>query len=190
MADVSTYLNLITSEHRDKPLYTAMVAAIAQCWVDNINLLQSLPGKFDLDNAQGSQLDVDGLWLGLLRTIRTPLPDVFFTLDSDDLSLGLDAGIWFSPISPQWGVSQFDDNSFRLLLRAKAVANRWDGSLPSMVDILREIFAPATVDVVEGDMSIAVTITGTPPSTLFKYLVQEGYLPLKPSGVSISYTFA
>jgi hypothetical protein len=188
MADVSTYTSLIISEHANKPRFRAMVEVITGCFVDNINLLESLPSKFDLDLAVGSQLNDDGLWIGLPRTIRTPLPPVWFAFNTP--GLGVNQGIWFTAITPQYGASQFDDETYRLLLKVKTVANRWDGSLPSMVDILREILSPATVDVVEGEMSIAVTITGTPPSTLFKHLVLDGYLPIKPAGVSITYTFA
>jgi hypothetical protein len=189
MVTVDQYKSLITSEHADKPRYMGMVEAVAQCFVNQQNLLLSLPSKFDLDVSQGVQLDADGLWIGLPRTITTPLPNVFFSFDTDNL--GFDQGIWFTPISPQWGVSQFDDDTYRLLLRAKIAANKYDGSLPSMVDILREIFSPATVAITDGmDMTIDVTITGTPPSTLFKYLVLDGYLPLKPTGVQVSYTFS
>jgi hypothetical protein len=190
MADVSTYTSLIPSQHSDKPRYMAMVQTVCQCLVDGQNVILSLPSKFDINKAVGAQLDDVGLWVGLPRTIRTPLPDVFFTLDSNNLDLGLDAGIWWTPVAPEWGVSQWDDSTYRLLLIAKIHANGYKGTLPEMVDILREIFSPATVDVVEGNMTVNVTITGTPPSSLFKFLVLDGYLPLQPAGISVTYHFS
>jgi hypothetical protein len=60
-----------------------------------------------------------------------------------------------------------------------------------MYDVLTEIFTPATVTITDNmNMTVDVTITGTPPSTLFKYLVLDGYIPLVPAGIKVTYTFA
>ena len=67
MVDVSNYTALITSEHADKPKFMAMVEAVAQCFVDQQNLLLSVPTAFDLDDAVGVQLDAVGLWVGIGR---------------------------------------------------------------------------------------------------------------------------
>ena len=48
MANISTYLNRITSAHSDKPKFMAMVAADLQPFVDAQNLLENLWTYFDL----------------------------------------------------------------------------------------------------------------------------------------------
>jgi hypothetical protein len=189
MANVSDYTQLLTSEHSTKPRFRAMVELVAGCFVDQQNLILSIPGVFDLDTAVGAQLDAVGLWIGLSRVIRTPLPNVFFSFDED--GVGFDQGIWYLPYEPTYGTSAFDDETYRLLLRVKIEANKYDGTLGSLVTVLQSIFLPAVVTVTDNmDMTISVTVTGQPPSTLFKYLVQGGYMPIKPAGVSITYTFS
>jgi hypothetical protein len=189
MITVDQYTNLLTSEHSNRPRFRAMVEAVSQCFVDHQNMLLSLTQAFDLDTSVGAQLDADGRWIGLSRSILAPLDNVFFSFDDD--ANGFDAGIWYLPHQPTYGLTAFDDETYRLLLKAKIAANKYDGTLPSMVTILREIFSPATVVVTDNmDMTIDVTITGQPPSTLFKYLVLGGYMPIKPAGIQLSYTFS
>lgn len=53
MAELTDYTALITSQHRDKPRFAATVAAVVQPLVDQMNVLQSMPDKFDLDNDLG-----------------------------------------------------------------------------------------------------------------------------------------
>lgn len=76
------YISLLTSEHRDKPQFTAVVQALTQALADGVNLGLSLIDKFDLDQANGAQLDAIGLWVGMLRSVKTPLTGVYFTWDT------------------------------------------------------------------------------------------------------------
>lgn len=92
MADIEDFLRLIPPEHRDKSKFVATVKLWLQPFVDNINLLDSLPGLFDLDTAVGQQLDFVGQWVGLTRYINEPL-DVFFSFDIE--GLGFDEGVWY-----------------------------------------------------------------------------------------------
>jgi hypothetical protein len=170
-----------------------LVAAKVQPWVDLINFLESLPQVFDLDTATGQALDFCGEWIGFPRAVLVPLDPVFFTLDDPDnvAATGLDAGIWFLPFEPLVGVTNLPDDIYRSILRAKVGLNRWDSTIGQLVSILVQLFAPATISVTDGmDMSISVAVTGTPSSALFKQIVLAGYLPLKPAGVTITYSFS
>jgi len=187
MADVSDYTSLITSEHASAPKFMAMVAGIAQCFVDQQNLLLSIPDAFDLDNAVGVQLDIVGLWVGVSRNIQTPLAGVYFSLDT--AGLGFEQGVWKGPFDPTTGVTSLDDDTYRLLIRARIGANHWDGTVDSSIDILQAIFGSDTQLFLQdnGDMSIIIGIVGAPPSALFLALLKGGYVPLKPSTVSVEY---
>jgi hypothetical protein len=187
MPDVSDYTSLITSEHADKPNFMAMVAAVAQCFVDQQSLLLSIPDEFDLDNAVGVQLDAVGLWVGIGREITTPLTGVYFSLDIP--GLGFDQGVWQGPFDPDTGVTSLDDGTYRTLIRAKIGANHWDGTLDSSADILDSIFPDGTYAFIQdnGDMSITIGIAGVVPSTLFLALLSGGYIPLKPEAVRVAY---
>ncbi|KWC56580.1 DUF2612 domain-containing protein [Burkholderia ubonensis] len=188
MADLNDYTALITSEHRDKPRYMATIAAVVQPLVDQMNLLASTPGKFDLDVAVGDQLDTVGLWVGVSRRIRTPLTGIYFSFDID--GLGFDQGIWKGPFDPDTGLTILDDDTYRLVIRAKIGANHWDGTLASSAVILNSIFGADTHVFIEDhqDMSMTIGIAGRVPSAVFLALLAGGYIPLKPEGVRVNYT--
>ncbi len=188
MADLTEYTALITSEHRDKPRFMAVVGALVQPLVDQMYVLQSMPGKFDLDNAVGVQLDDVGLWVGVSRKIRTPLTGIYFSFDID--GLGFDQGTWKGPFDPDTGLTVLDDDTYRLVIRAKIGANRWDGTLESSAAILNSIFGADTHVFIEDhqDMSMTIGIAGKVPSAVFLALLAGGYIPLKPEGVRVAYT--
>ncbi|KVU48234.1 hypothetical protein WK69_11030 [Burkholderia ubonensis] len=188
MAELNEYTALITSEHRDKPRFAATVAAVVQPLVDQMNLLASMPGKFDLDVAVGDQLDTVGLWVGVSRRIRTPLTGIYFSFDID--GLGFDQGIWKGPFDPDTGLTVLDDDTYRLVIRAKIGANHWDGTLEQSAAILNSIFGTDTHVFIEDhqDMSMTIGIAGKVPSAVFLALLAGGYIPLKPEGVRVNYT--
>jgi hypothetical protein len=137
MASASDYTSLITSEHSGKPNFSAMVAAVAQCFADQINVMQSIPAAFDLDTAVGVQLDAVGLWAGITRQLKLPL-NVYFSLDT--ANLGFDQGSWQGPFDPSAGLVSLDDATFRTLIRAKIAANSWDGTIPGAAAAYSNLF--------------------------------------------------
>lgn len=151
MAQASDYTSLITTEHAGKPKFAAMAAAVAQCFADQINVLQSIPAAFDVDTAIGVQLDAVGLWAGIRRQVRTPL-NVYFSLDT--VGLGFDQGNWQGPFDPGTGLTSLDDETFRTLIRAKIAANSWDGTIPSAAAAYANLFGA------NGGTPTPVTVTG------------------------------
>lgn len=188
MADLNDYTALITSEHRDMPRFAATVAAVVQPLVDQMNLLASMPGKFDLDAAVGAQLDDVGRWVGVSRRIRTPLTGIYFSFDI--AGLGFDQGIWKGPFDPDTSLTVLDDDTYRLVIRAKIGANHWDGTLEQSAAILNSIFDADTHVFIEDhqDMSMTIGIAGKVPPATFLALLSGGYIPLKPEGVRVNYT--
>ncbi|MBU9468666.1 DUF2612 domain-containing protein [Burkholderia multivorans] len=187
MADLNDYTALITSEHSDKPRFMATVGALVQPLVDQMNVLQSMPGKFDLDNAVGVQLDDVGLWVGVSRKIRTPLTGVYFSFDVG--GLGFDQGVWKGPFDPDTGLVSLDDDTYRMTLRSKSAANHWDGTPGAAADIIDSLAPPGTLVFLEDpcDMSITIGIAGKQPSALYIALLKNGFLSLKPEAVHVNY---
>lgn len=138
MAQQSDYTGLITSEHASAPNFVAMVGSIAQAFVDVQNQLAAIPSAYDLDVAVGVQLDAVGLWVGVTRNVNTPLTGVYFSLDV--AGLGFDQGVWQGPFDPSTGITSLDDDTYRLLIRARIAANHWDGTLEGSAAILALIF--------------------------------------------------
>ncbi|WP_043614311.1 DUF2612 domain-containing protein [Chromobacterium violaceum] len=190
MEDVSKYTGLITSQHASAPRFMAMVQGVCQPFVDLQNLLASIPASYDLDHAIGSQLDAVGAWVGIGRQISAPLQHVYFSLDTP--GIGFDQGSWKGPYDPDTGLTSLDDETYRLLIRAKIGANSWDGTLGSSAAILNSIFNGGTYVFIQdnGDMTITIGVSGISPSAVFKALLSGGYLPLKPATVRANYYFA
>ncbi|NML34959.1 DUF2612 domain-containing protein [Paraburkholderia antibiotica] len=204
MAAATDYTALITSEHQAAPNFMAMVAAVSQCFVDQINVMQSIPAAFDLDTAVGVQLDAVGLWAGITRQVRAPL-NVYFSLDT--ANLGFDQGSWQGPFDPPGGLVSLDDATFRTLIRAKIAANSWDGTIPGAAAAYANLFTTPGAFVLDSsvldsgvltpvsfifiqdnqDMTMTVGISGAIPSAVLRSLLSGGYLPLRPEGVLANY---
>lgn len=187
MADLSDYLALITTEHSGRPKYMSMLQAVLGPMVDALNASQGLPADFDLSSAVGAQLDVVGLWVGIGRRVKTPLVGVYFSLDT--VGLGFDLGVWKGPFDPDSGVVELDDDTYRILIRAKIGANHWDGTLGGSKEILDLVFSDETFVFIQDnqDMSMTIGVSGAPPSAISLALLTGGYIPIKPEGVRVDY---
>lgn len=148
MADVNDYLGLVTSEHNKQPRYMQTVSLSVQGSVDNINLLLAMPALFDIDTAVGDQLDKVGQWVGLTRYLEVPLQGVYFSwapypiAPSQVLDFpGWGQGPW-ADAAPTSGLTRLDDFHYRILLKARVVANNWDGTKPGAVTAWNDLFAP------------------------------------------------
>lgn len=168
---VTDYSDLVTSEHNDKPKFVALVGDVAAFPVDARNLLQAMAGDFDIDAAIGVQLDIVGQWVGLTRTV-TVQPSVAY------------------PAAAPYQVS-LDDATYRRLLKARVLANKWDGTPAAAAAVLAAFYGPvgsfgAVVD--NQDMSIDLYLTGVRPTAAEAAALSQMLLPLRPAGVRINDT--
>lgn len=188
--NVAPYLALVTSEHRDKPKFMAMIAMLMQTPADMIVGLQSLQTIFDLDTALGAQLDAVGEWIGVDRHLRVPLPNSWFSWDV--VGLGWDEGSWHDPNDPTNEVITLPDDAYRTLLRARVVNNQWDGTIPAAYSIWETMFegTGSSIDITDnGDMTMEFTLRGTAPDAITTALLDGGYLSTTPAGVEASYGY-
>jgi hypothetical protein len=138
MRTTADYLALVPKANRNKPKFAAALTAILNPVVAAGAAARSLIPAFDIDTAEGVQLDVVGEWVGRSRHIATPLPNVYFSFDTP--GLGFDQGVWRGPYDDERGLTSLDDDTYRKLLRAKILANSWDGSIPGANAILGAFF--------------------------------------------------
>ena len=106
MIDISTYLNRITSEHKNKPKFMELVKARLEPFIDLCELLEDIDKSFDLDTASGAQLDIIGQYVGVSRLLD------------------------FQPNSAD---SLLPDAYYRMLLKARISLNNWDGSIEGYI---------------------------------------------------------
>lgn len=184
--DINGYLDLITSEHRDKPNFTAMVAKDVEPGVTVQDLLLAMQSTvFDLDLAIGVQLDVIGQWVGVSRNVSIQVTGIYFSWDAD-ASIGWDFGSWQDALEPTT-ITTLPDDTYRVLIKAKIAANHWDGTTTGMYEIWDAIFTAYTILVQDNqNMSYDLIIVGGIVDSLTLALLTGGYIPLKPEGVRIS----
>ena len=147
---VDDYLALIPSYNSNKPKFTATIAASVAPLAGLQAALDALPLAFDLDAAIGAQLDAVGEWVGRSRRVPVPLEGLFFAFD--DPVRGWDRGIWKGPYDAGTSISLLDDDTYRKLLRAKILANTWDGTTGGAQAVLDAYFQdPDSLVFVEDD---------------------------------------
>lgn len=187
---LSQYTSLITSEHNEKPRFMAMISLLGQWAVDRQNMLASIPGLFDIDDAVGQQLDWVGQWVGISRNLSIPLTGIYFSFDT--AGLGFDQGTWLGPFDPTTGLVSLPDNAYRTLLYAVIAANNWDGTVPGAYTSWNTIFEPLGYSILieDGqDMTMTVALIGPTPDAVTLALFTGGYLNLRPAAVGITFYY-
>lgn len=182
---VQSYLDLITSEYQGQPNFTAVITSGISPLVQIQDLLTSMIPIFDLDEAIGNQLDIIGQWVGFSRTLAVPITGVFFSWDGTDTSLGWDSGQWQDPLSPA-AVTSLTDDVYRIFIKAKILANSWDGTTDGAYAIWDAAFPDTSIAIVDGlDMTYRIAFFGF-IDALTTAVIVSGALPLKPEGVLIT----
>lgn len=187
------YTNPITSEHSDQPDFVATVALTANAVADITVLEQGLPILFDLDSAISGQLDVDGQWIGLARTVGGIFLINFFGFADDVSSLGFgeltdpSAGGRFVELGEDTSTTAtLHDPEYRTVLRAKILQNDWDGSQAEFEAALFDVIGiPVTT------MDPGTRVVMLKPSAAVDAVLQQlltGY-DLIPRAAGIRYQF-
>ena len=190
MTDVTEYTDLISSRHATKPKFVATVTASVEGLVACQNVVSGFSGKdFSLDDAVGVQLDTIGIWVGVGRSVKTPLSGVYFALDT--LGVGFDQGVWQGEFDPDTGVVNLDDDSYRLVLKAKIASNNWDGTMEGTKAILEIMFPPSSGILIfvqdNQDMTMTIGMSGVQLTPIQLALLTGGYINIKPQTVRIDY---
>lgn len=161
MADIQRYLDEIESQHKTKPKYMAMVKAMLEKVDDCTSCVRDMPKAFSIDQAEGAQLDVLGQFQCIDRqVVQTGIPG-----ESDLL----------------------DDATYRQLIQAAVVRNRWDGRMESLPEIWKTAFGDDLVLHIHDnqDLTMDVTVIGE-VSPLLMELILRGYVLPKPMGVGMN----
>lgn len=168
-AEVASYVGLITSEHAGQPNFSAMVSVDVGLQVDSINLLNREFLDFDVDLAIGVQLDTVGQFVGVTRVITVQPSDAY-------------------PAPAAYQVT-LNDDEFRRLIKARALANEWDGTNEGAAAVLAAWFGPigAYGFIIDNqNMSITLGIAGTAPTAAEAAVFSQFYLPLRTAGVRVA----
>lgn len=137
------------------------ITTLVQPLIDIQLTLEQMPSDFDIDEAVDVQLDAVGLWAGISRIINGSS-----------------------------GLFSLSNDTYRLLIKTKIAANHWDGTISGMIAVLSPLFSDYEFFVIDNfDMSMDVGILGLDPDSELASVFAGGYIPLKPDGVRVNYTF-
>lgn len=157
------YLDLIVPEHR-KPKLLQWLACLLEKIEDIEKCAESIDTCFDLDIAQGKQLDILGELVGRQRELT------------------------FQPSKNESSI--LEDDIYRTVIRAKIGINHWNGTIPSIYMLWENLFPDYKLHIKDNqDMSMNVVVVGDLTS-LEKNLVHYGYIVPRPEGVKQNTTTA
>lgn len=185
----------IISQYANSPILTALITNM-QDYIDQTeNLDLFFDDMFNIDTAQGYGLDVWGRIVGVSRnlTIVTTTGGPYFGFEeAGTLSANpFNQGTFFSVVTTLTSTYSLSDDSFRTLLYAKALSNITDGSIPSINQLLLNLFpGRGNCYVVDGENMTMQYVFEFPLTAVEQAIVStSGVLP-KPAGVSASVIIA
>lgn len=129
----------IISQYANSPILTQLIENV----FDYLDQTKNFDAFFDLimnvDTAQGYGLDVWGRIVGVNRVVQTTVGNWFGFAEATPGPYTFGQGAFYSgaPLTSNFALS---DQSYRLLIFAKAAANITDGSIPSINRILMSLF--------------------------------------------------
>lgn len=187
---MSKYTEKVTNYHATKPRFIQHVDLITRPLSDVSGVMKDMIRKFDLDTAEGEQLDTVGMWIGRNRNVTTPITNVYFSWDTEGLGWG--QGNWQGPYDPDNGFTSLSDDVYRLVLKAQVAINQWDGTVGDLENLMEQIFEGTGIEmqIIDNmDMSItinAIAINGIEnTSAELIEVIKSGALTVKAAGVRV-----
>lgn len=115
---------------------------------------------FEIDEAEGTQLDILGAIVGVDRNLGYEMSD---------------------------GTSVMDDEIFRICIKAQIVKNHWKGQIQELTDAWLALFPETTAFEIQDkqDMTFSVVVEGNFSSLAWE-VISHGYILPKPEGVRLN----
>lgn len=188
---VDDYVRLITSQHKHKEKYIAMIKAVSQPMTDCFNFLNGLHSKFDVDNADDPYLEILAHWTGTPLLIPGAAQLEYFGFEDQENSLTFgetddpEIGGYFreSGQSGTGGLTPTGD-FLRRLIKARILKNKSTGNINESKAILELALNHSHFKVFDNkDMTVTFKNLATQFTTMQRILVQM-FFPL-PAGVEL-----
>lgn len=192
---MTDYSTLVTSEYKNSPNFLQTVQLTANGIGDITSAIQSLPALFDLDAAIGSQLDVDGQWIGFARTVGGVVLVQFFGFADDATALTFGelgspavGGRFYELGEDTSTTATLADPEYRLLLRAKILQNDWDGSVAEFESAIADVIAMPTTIIDPGTNVVLIMPSAAVDPVLSQLLTGFDLIP-RAAGVRYQFVF-
>lgn len=189
--NTNEYVNLVTSQHRQKPKFIESIKVAISPIIDCQNMLLNLSRFHDLETAQGKCLENLAHWTGTPLIIPGAAQLEYFGFEdqpssltfgeTDDLSIG-----GYFRESGQTGTGGLvpAGEFLRCLIQAKILKNHSTGNLDETKDILNLVLGHVEFRVTDNhDMTVTFTNLSSRFTKVDRILV-EMFFPL-PAGVEL-----
>ena len=189
MSNSNEYTELIAGYHVGRPDFQEWVYTLTEPLRIARERLANLRSDFDVDFAIGAQLDAIGVRVGISRTLPTKLTGVYFELDNPDL--GLDFGVWKGKYDPSDGSTTLDDETYRAVIKAKILSNKWNGENGTLAEFLSTALSYFGVDTKMLDlqdfqtMHVALNLTKASTPPIVWELISRRIVDVTAAGVSM-----
>lgn len=176
----------VLAQYANSPTLTQLISNFFQYLDQTADFELFFENIWDIDTASGIGLDIWGRIVGVVRALQVNEPGKFFGFE-EATSVSADPfnqSPFFSGTTLTTNFS-LADSSFRTLIFAKALANISDGSIPSINQLLLNLFPDRGNCFVtdNGGMSMDFVFEFPLSSVEIAIVSQSGVLP-KPAGVS------
>ena len=177
----------IISQYSSSPVICQLITNLNSVIDPNYNLQNFYDLLWNIDTAVGYGLDVWGRIVGIGRVIKISSGRFFgFEEANSAVITGFNVAPFYNG-QPTTSNFTLADESYRLLIFAKAAANITDGSIPAINQILLNLFPNRGNCYVTDGLNMTMTYTFSFPLQPFELSIVEnsGVLPT-PSGVLAS----
>lgn len=179
----------IISEFANSPIITQLCTNMGQYVDPTRDLDQFYDTMWNIDTAQGYGLDVWGRILGASRTIAQSISTGPYFGFKEPNTPAVLTGFGQAPFfqgQQLTGNFSLVDSQFRTLLLTKALVNICDGSIPSINQILLNLFPGlGACYIVEGSLTMTYTFKFPLTPVQLAIVQNSGVLP-RTSGVAVS----
>jgi len=190
------YEDLLLYQYVDKPKARATIGVLAQAALCDLVAID-IGEAFDIETAEGVQLDVLGEYIGRPRAIVTELTWDFFRMvdytapvddttgftDYTDVAINV-GSVFYRYYMVGQANNVMNDDEYRYMLKFKAALNSIDHTLYSIVGVFWDFFGDSIRVVDNADMTMEYHVS--PTANQFAQLaISQGMLP-KPVGVAIT----
>ena len=160
----SAYLNLFTSEHRNKPKLIEWARRNLNFAEDISNCADDVITAFELGTfVEGDQLDVIGQLVGV--------------------------GRYLSFVPSDGRGTYLSDIDYLTVIKAKIIQNCWKGQIAELTALWELLFPGILIVIADNqDMTMTIYLAGG-IDAFFQELVANGYIVPKPAGVGINYNY-
>lgn len=192
---VEDTVNLLIKQYWEKPKAKAEIELQASSWETTRLFLDSLDQAFDLDNAEGPQLDVLGRIVGIGRSVPDVIPKIYFGFDLNPDSRGFSSkfnplrigGPFYRKFSSSFTDLQLGDSDYIFFIRVKAALNRAAGYISSdtyisIQDVVIAAFNGQAYVVDNLDMTLTLYVSSVVGLDRLRLIQALNLLP-KPQGV-------